>query len=262
MCSDHTKLVHSTLVSNPTKDGNENDYDPTFRKLTPFDNTNRQETSASWKVEPNGELDPTLTTASKLILQSAIRESTKLKYKTYWNYWEEYCQCNQLKLPTITAANIINFLSSLYNKGASHSVIKSAKSALSHKYSIPPCTLLGDHPDIRKFMQGVFNLRPPKAKTGFIWDVKILFDYFEKLSENDTLNDISLTEKTLCLLLLLNGTRLNSVFNFKINEIIITDVGITVTPSSLLKHSRQNRKMDVFYYKSFSENKKLCGRSS
>ena len=114
------------------------------------------------------------------------------------------------------------------------------------------------HPDIKKFMQGVFNLRPPKAKTGFIWDVKILFDYFEKLSENDTLNDISLTEKTLCLLLLLNGTRLNSVFNFKINEIIITDVGITVTPSSLLKHSRQNRKMDVFYYKSFSENKKLC----
>ena len=30
---------------------------------------------------------------------------------------------------------------------------------------------------------------------------------------------------------------------------------ITITPSELLKHSRQNRKNDVFYYQEYKENK-------
>ena len=258
MYNDHAKLANSTLVPETKKDVEEHHSVGSVQRPAQIGNTNEANTPVSWKVRPNGVLDPSLTSTSKLILQSAIRNSTKRKYKTYWNYWEEYCQCNQLKLPNISAANIINFLSSMYDKGASYSVIKSAKSALSHKYSIPPYTVLGEHPDMKKFMQGVFNLRPPKTKTGFIWDVKILFDHFNMLGENATLNDTDLTEKTLCLLLLLSGTRMNSVFNFNINEIKITNVGITINPSAVLKHSRQNRKMDVFYYKEFTANDKLC----
>jgi len=38
---------------------------------------------------------------------------------------------------------------------------------------------------------------------------------------------------------------------------IITNMAITVSPSEVLKHSRQNRKKDTFTYRQF-ENKKLC----
>jgi len=41
-------------------------------------------------------------------------------------------------------------------------------------------------------MKGVFNLRPPKAKCGFIWDVRILFKYFEELPDNKELDISSL----------------------------------------------------------------------
>ena len=54
-------------------------------------------------------------------------------------------------------------------------MIKSAKAAVNHIVSIPPYSSLGDHPSMIKFMKGVFNLRPPKQKHGFIWDAKILF---------------------------------------------------------------------------------------
>jgi len=106
-------------------------------------------------------------------------------------------------------------------------------------------------------MRGVFNLRPPKAKTGFVWDVKILFDYFEKLPINSELDDSNLAQKTLCLLLLLSGSRLNTIHKFNISGMIITNVAITVAPTDVLKHSRQNRKRDTFTYRQF-ENKKLC----
>ena len=187
MCGYNTKLANTTVV--PSANEIEKGYDntPSQQKPTTISNPVWQDTSASWKIKPNGEFDTSLTETSKSILQSAIRNSTKQKYKTYWNYWEKYCQCNQLNLPNISAANITNFLSSMFDKGASYSVIKAAKSALSHKYSIPPCMLLGDHPDIRKFMQGVFNLRPPKTKTGFVWDVKILFEHFKNMNENNIL---------------------------------------------------------------------------
>ena len=54
------------------------------------------------------------------------------------------------------------------------------------------------------------------------------------MNENNILDDTSLTEKTLCLMLLQSGKRLNFVFNFNIDEIIITNVGVTVTPSDIL----------------------------
>ena len=52
-------------------------------------------------------------------------------------------------------------------------------------------------------MTGVFNLRPPKPKLSFIWDVDILFRYFEQQGYNNSSSDILLTQKPLILSLLL-----------------------------------------------------------
>ena len=199
-----------------------------------------------------------LSKTSKLILEASIRNSTKKKYDVYIKKWENYCISNEINNDEITANHIINFLSNMFDENDSYSAIKTAKAAISHKICLPPYRNIGNHPLIVKFMKGVFNLRPPTTKTGFIWDVKLLFDYFDKLPSNDQMSFYDLTCKTLCLLLLLTGSRVNTVFNFCINEIVINDIGITVTPSAVLKHSRQNRKGDIFLYKAFPSNAKLC----
>jgi len=250
-----TGLANTTLVSKTIKDGVKEVNLPT-QSRAPVTKEHRENSSTGREVMLNSRTD-LLTEKSKFIVEASIRTSTKKKYSTYIDKWHKFCKTENLRT-RISANHIVNFLSELYNNNASYSAIKSAKSALSHEICLPPFSSIGDHPLIRKFMKGVFNLRPPKAKCGFIWDVKVLFQYFDNLENNDELNDYDLTYKTLCLLVLLNGSRINTVHKFKTDEIIINDIGITITPSDLLKHSRQNRKNDIFYYKEYKDNKKLC----
>ena len=207
------------------------------------------------KTEDNG-LPPGLSELSKSILAASIRNSTRKKYENYVKRWKAYCCENNIQ--EVSATNVVNFLTMLFENNNSYSAIKTAKSAISHTVCLPPFSSLGDHPLIVKFMKGVFNLRPPKTKTGFIWDVSILFNLFRSIDTNENLSFYDLTCKTLCLLILLNGARINTVFNFQLDEIIINEIGVTITPSNVLKHSKQNRKGDIFTYSAFLDDSKLC----
>ena len=51
----------------------------------------------------------------------------------------------------------------------------------SHKH-INHSELLIKHPVVKKYMIGIFILRPPKPKLGFVWDLDILFRYLETFS--------------------------------------------------------------------------------
>ena len=154
-------------------------------------------------------------------------------------------------------SDVINFLASLYEKGLSYSVIKSAKASLNLILAFPPYSSIGEHPLIIKFMKGVFNTRPPTRKFGFVWDVKILFDYFRELGDNENLKDDVLSHKILLLLVLLGGQRINTIFWFRTDELICNDLSATFAPSHVLKHSNENRKQDIFEYRAYHD-KKLC----
>ena len=65
----------------------------------------------------------------------------------------------------------------------------------------------------------MFNLRPPRPKLQFVWDVKIVFSYLEEKGLNNILPDKILSQKLLILLLLLGGQRMNTVFNFEVNNV-------------------------------------------
>ena len=99
----------------------------------------------------------------------------------------------------------------MFDKGYANSTINSAKCAEATIVRIPPYNLLNKHPMISKYMTGVFNLKPPKPKSNFVWDVDILFRYFEQQDDNNSLSDKLLTQKPLILLLLLGTHRISTV---------------------------------------------------
>ena len=66
-----------------------------------------------------------------------------------------------------------------------------------------PYESLNKHPLINKCMTGISNLRRPKPELIFVWDVDILFRYFEQQGDSCLLSDIILTQKLIILLLLL-----------------------------------------------------------
>ena len=173
--------------------------------------------TAQYKIQHYGGLNVSDTTNS--ILVASLRESTRKKYNPYQQKWHTYCQENNINPVTPNITNVLDFLSNLYDQGLSYSAINSAKSALSHIILIPPHTKLSDHLLISQYDKGVFNLRPPRPKLQFVWDVEIVFSYLEEKGSNNILPDKILSQKLLILLLLLGGQRMNTVFNFEVNNV-------------------------------------------
>ena len=158
----------------------------------------------------------------------------------------------------VTVHDILNYLSELFDKGSSFSHIKAVKAAIGQEVILEPFSKIGDHPLIKKFMTGLFNLRPPQQKTSFVWDVKVLFDYFKNLPTNAQLLDRDLTHKLVMLLLILGGQRVNTILNFHVNYMVVNDIGVTFAPHRVLKHSKKNTKLDTFQYRNYVHDEKLC----
>ena len=102
-------------------------------------------------------------------------------------------------------------------------------------------------------MDTSFNLRPPRPKLQFVWNVKIVFSYLEEKVSNNILPDKILSQKLLILLLLLDGQRMNMVFNFEVDNMFINTECAMFSPNKVLKHSKPGRKQDQFTYRSFSQ---------
>ena len=215
----------------------------------------RKTDAAHNKIQHYGGLNVGDTTNS--ILVASLSESTRKKYNPYQQKWHIYCQENNINPVTPNITNVLDFLSNLYDQGLSYSAINSAKSALSHIILIPPYTKLSDHPLISQYGKGVFNLKPPRPKLQFVWDVKIVFSYLEEKGLNNILPDKILSQKLLILLLLLGGQRMNTVFNFEVDNMFINTECAIFSPNKVLKHSKPGRKLDQFTYRSFPQ-KELC----
>ena len=77
---------------------------------------------------------------------------------------------------------------------------------------------LSDHPVIKRFIKGVFHLRPPK-KHSSIWDADILLRYWQQIEDNSKLNLLELSKKVTTLLALLHGLRISTIATFDVNLI-------------------------------------------
>ena len=190
------------------------------------------------------------------IINASLRKSTSKKYLVYQNKWNKYCSQYNIRCEHPTVNEFLSFFTALFNEEASYSVLMSAKSAVLHMLDIK-CQHISQHRSVKKFFKGVFNLRPPLPKISFVWDVQIIFDHFISLGDNKKLSDKHMSQKLLILLLLLGGQRINSIFHFTIDRMVISTNSVTFSPGHVLKHSRQGKKLDTFEYRAFTD-PKLC----
>ena len=94
-------------------------------------------------------------------------------------------------------------------------------------------------------------------KLSFIWDVLIMFEYFRSLGDNRQISDKHLSQKLLILVILLGGQRLNSVFHFTIDRMVVSTTSVAFSPEHVLKYLKPGRILDVFEYPAYSD-PKLC----
>ena len=137
--------------------------------------------------------------------------------------------------------HVLDFLSAMFEKGRAYSTINSAKYAIATIVHIPPYDSLNKNPLIKKYMTGIFNLRPPKPKLSFVWDVDILFRHFEQQGDNCLLSEIVLTQKLIIILLLVGAHRLSTKKLFSINNVVLNDLSVTFIPTEVLKYSKKRQ---------------------
>ena len=182
-----------------------------------------------------------------------MRQSTHCKCNNYIKQWLDYSKT----IRKIEVTHVFDFLNAMFEKGHAYSTINSAKCAISTIIHIAPYESLNKHPLINKYMTGIFNLRPTKPKLSFVWDVDILFRYFEQQGDNCLLSDIILTQKLIILLLLLGAHRLSTIKLFCSNNMFLNDLSVTFIPTEVLKHSRKGKPLDKFEYRAYVD-KTLC----
>ena len=109
----------------------------------------------------------------------------------------------------------MTFLSNYGNKYRKIHLYRTAISAF-HEYSdrLPA----GKHPRICSLASGVFNLRPPKPRYMFVWDIRQVLDFVKgKFRDNDQLSNEELTLKFIILLALTTSSRISAAHALGLN---------------------------------------------
>ena len=102
---------------------------------------------------------------------------------------------------------VLEFLTEQFESGCGYSSLNTARCALSAIGIVRDGFAIGSHPIIIRFMKGVFNLKPTRARYSEIWDVNKVLLYLQSLSPIAKLSLKMLTLKLAMLIALTFASR-------------------------------------------------------
>ena len=109
--------------------------------------------------------------------------------------WHDFCGREETNYLLPDVNSVLKFFTELYEKGSQYSSITLACSALASVVTLRGYATLSYHPLIKRFIKGVFHLRPPKPKYSSIWDADILLKYWQKIEDKFIRNKFIRTAK-------------------------------------------------------------------
>ena len=187
------------------------------------------------------------------------RKGTKSCYSKYLKLWEKFCSTLKIDLyePEISIA--LSFLQTLYEQGYNYGQINTACSALSAVIYVKSNISFGKLLVVKRFMKGVFQLKPRFPKYSKVWDVNNVFEFFRKLKPPEELPLKILTLK-LCMLIMLisGGQRSQTIHLIKRKNInFINDNLVFIPIMNVVKQTKANNHIKPLKLKTY-EDKKLC----
>ncbi|CAB0014284.1 unnamed protein product, partial [Nesidiocoris tenuis] len=128
--------------------------------------------------------------------------------------------------------------------------------------SLSPSTLkqygqndVGSHPLVKRFVRGVFRLRPPRPKYTSTWDPGAVLD-FVKSSNESSFKDTSAHLVTL--MALATGQRLQTLSLIRLPNIQQETGGVRIFIPDLIKTSRPNAEQPTLWFPFFGKEPSLC----
>ena len=168
-----------------------------------------------------------------------------------------FCSEKQVDKLNPSLKEILQFLTELQQEGLSYSAINTAKSMLSAILQIIHAKDIGNEVLIKRFMKGVFQLKPSFPKTGFTWDVKVVLKYLDTMP-NHKLTLRLLSVKLAVLLALTTGQRCQTLKAININNMELDRDKVKIRVGELLKQSKPQRHLNEIYIEKFEQNSNIC----
>ena len=152
----------------------------------------------------------------------------------------------------------VDFLTELFDEGLSYSALNSARCSLS-TFLVKPCgTTIGNCMVVKRFMKGVFELRPPVPRYNFIWDVSIVLDYLSNFYPNEELPLSILSHKCVMLLALSSMQRVQTLHAIEVNNIFFMGNAVSIPIYKLLKQFNARRNKLIISLKYYNNNLSIC----
>ena len=160
--------------------------------------------------------------------------------------------------PTPKFRGSLGILNITFESGLTYSALNTSRSALNSFVSLTSGKCLGEEPLIRKFMKGVFNLRPALPRYQESWNVDTVLVY---LSNMPKLQELSLKEisfKLVMILALITGQRCQTLHLLDLKDMLITETGVTFFIRSLVKQSKPCTAQPTLKLNAYPNNANLC----
>ena len=194
------------------------------------------------------------------ILEKSRRPNTRRLYNSYIHKWELFCVKCKINPYNVEVKYVLRFLLNLRNEHAcGYSALNTARSALSAVVCLKDeHKNLGTHPDICRFLMGIFQETPAKPKYQVIWDASSVLNVLKSWSPGKYLSLKKLTCKVVMLFMLVTGQRVQTLSLLNLENMIIQDHQIIFTVTEKLKQFRPGHNSIQIVLKRYREEPKLC----
>lgn len=195
--------------------------------------------------------------AQHIIIQS-WRDGTKKQYQVYLKKWADFCIARGRDPLHLDLHSGIEFLTSLFQQGLRYSALNTARSALSSLSTILGQGTFGVNPIVKRFVRGVFNIRPSRPRYSSTWDVNLVLEF---MKENWTLAKISLKHlslKLVMLLALVTGQRGQTLLLIDIKNMRVTSNAVEFAIPDPVKTSGPGKTQPVLTLPIYKQDLNLC----
>jgi site-specific recombinase XerD len=187
------------------------------------------------------------------ISNASWRDSTKQQYRNYHQKWLQFCSKKQINPFKANINNVLSFLTDLFKSGLGYSSMNTARCALSSYFSLDNSVNISSNVLVKRFMKGVYTLRPALPRYNVTWDVNVVLTYLKGLSPLESLSLLQISQKLLMLLLLLSGQRGQTIHLMDIKNIFITEDNVKIVIGDLLKNSKPGKQLGELNFPAFTD---------
>lgn len=185
---------------------------------------------------------------------SSLTPSTTKQYNGALRNWWIFCQEKSIDPYKLSNANVLSYLSKKFEDGAKQGTLNTHRSAIALLLG----SEVGQDDLIKRLFGGVEKLRPNNPKYDEVWDPKLVLEFFNKKDDNNLLTLQELSYKTITLLCLATGHRIQTLSLIKLSNIQDRGNSLQIKITDRIKNSGKNRKQPLLILPFFEENCKIC----